>query len=184
MENQIIEYVRKSGRKPKRDEDGKIVVKGSGIGRSKKGVLFCGVLPDDPEKVSIGFSLCGPLDEFDYVNGNKEPGFGLDLAMARAEKWSQYLGFFYQNTYTEFDIENEDIQIFQNPDPKFIVEVPPSLEKQLKCFVKRCRNYFKDKEFPLWIEKLEKDEIEECKLVDVFFSCEDDDIFVPTGRID
>jgi hypothetical protein len=162
MEIELIEYVRKSGRKPKRDEDGKIIVKGSGVGRQKKGVLYCTPNADFPDTVMVGFSLCSPLDTFDYVNGQHEPGFGLSLAKQRAEKWYDFTGYFVQNTWTEEMIEDGDELLgFVNPDTKSIVEVPPSILKPLKDFIKRCRRYYQDKEFPVWIENIEKDQPEQ-----------------------
>jgi hypothetical protein len=154
---EIIEYIRKSGRKPKRDEDGKIIVKGSGVGRQKKGVLYCGINTDEPDRVMIGFSLCNKMDEFDYIDGQQEPGFGLDLAKTRAEKWFNYTGYFVQNSWTEDDIEGGvDLIGYINPNTKTIVEVPPSIITPLRDFIKRCRRYYQDKEFPVWIENIEK----------------------------
>ncbi len=159
---EIIEYIRKSGRKPKRDDDGKIIVKGNGAGRQKKGVLYCGINPENPTSVMIGFSMCSKMDQFDYVNGQHEPGFGLDLAKERADKWATFTGYFVQNSWTEDQIEGGDDLIgFVNPNTKCVVEVPPSIIGPLKDFTKRCRRYFQDKEFPLWIEKVEQDDPEE-----------------------
>jgi hypothetical protein len=159
---EIIEYLRKSGRKPKRDDEGKIIVKGSGVGRQKKGVFFCGNDPEDPNSVIVGFSLCNKLDEFDYIDGQQEPGFGLDLAKSRAEKWADYTGYFVQNSWTEDDFENgEDLIGFINPDTKTIVEVPPSVIRPLTKFIKRCRRYYQDKDFPVWIEKIEQGQPED-----------------------
>jgi len=158
---EIIEYIRKSGRKPKRDDDGKIIVKGNGVGRQKKGVLYCGINPENPDAVMIGFSMCNKLDEFDYVNGQHEPGFGLDLAKQRAEKWSEFTGYFVQNSWTENEIEEEDLIGFINPDTKTVVEVPPSIIGPLKKFLQRCKRYYQDKDFPVWIEKIESNDPEE-----------------------
>lgn len=157
---EIIEYIRKSGRKPKRDEEGKIVVKGNGTGRQKKGVLYCGINPENPDAIIIGFSLCNKMDDFDYVNGQHEPGFGLDLAKQRAEKWSNYTGYFVQNSWTEDDIEHEDLIAYVNPDTKTVVEVPPSIIRPLKSFIKRSKRYFQDKEVPTWIDKISNDDPE------------------------
>ena len=178
FQNELIEYVRKSGRKPKRDDNGNIVVKGAGTGRTKKGVLFCGILPDLPDQVSIGFSLCSPMDEFDVVNGSKEPGFGLELAQARADKWANFTGFFVQTSWTEDELDNGDIFMFENPEPKTVVEIPPSICNQLASFIGRCRRYYKDKEFPEWVEKFEAGEPETCNIVGIGHF-DDDDIFIP-----
>lgn len=159
---EIIEYIRKSGRKPKRDDDGKIIVKGNGAGRKKKGVLFCTADPEKENGVIIGFSLCSKMDIFDYVNDQYEPGFGISLASDRAVKWADYSGYFVQNSWTEEEIDGgEDLIGFINPDTKTIVEVPPSIIHPLKAFIKRCRRYYQDKEFPVWIEKIEQDRPED-----------------------
>jgi len=159
---EIIEYVRKSGRKPKRDDDGKIIVVGAGTGRQKKGVLFCAPDPKSQNGVMIGFSLCNKMDEFDYVKGQHEPGFGLDLAKARAEKWSDYSGYFVQNSWTQEDIEDgTDLYSFVNPDPQNVVEIPPSIIQPLRNFIGRCKRYFQDRDFPEWIEQVERSEPEE-----------------------
>jgi hypothetical protein len=164
---EIIEYIRKNGRKPKRDDNGHIIIKGSGVGRQKKGVLFCGINPDNNDSVIIGFSLCSKRDKFDYIKGQYERGFGLNLANERAEEWSDYTGYFVQNSWTEKEIDKYyykkegDLLIYVNPDAKSIVEVPPSIIKTLKNFIKRCKRYFQDKEFPVWVEKIEQNDPEE-----------------------
>lgn len=158
MEFELIEYLRKSGRKPKRDDDGKIIIKGKGTGRQKKGVLFCGVNPNDENSVIMGFSMCNKIDDFDYVNGQYEPGFGLNLAKERAEKWSSYTGFFVQNSWTEEEIEGpDDLVAYVNPDTTCIVEIPPSIFDKLQVFIQRCKRYYQDKNFPEWVKKVEND---------------------------
>jgi hypothetical protein len=144
METQKIEYLRKNGRS-----------KGH-----KKGVLYCGIDPDDDQSVIFGFTLCHPSDRFDYVAGSREAGFGLDIAKIRAEKWKFHTDYFVQKTYTEKEIDDafmEDMKLkrFINPDPGSIVEVPASVMVRLKPFIERCRKYYKDKDFPMWIQKIE-----------------------------
>ena len=169
MEYELIEYVRKSGRKPKRDDDGKIIVKGKGAGRQKKGVLYCGVSQDDPDCAIVGFSMCSVMDQFDYVNGQYEQGFGLELAKQRADKWSTFTGYFVQNSWTEEQLESDnDLIKFVNPNSKTVVEVPPSLIKTLTSFVQRCRRYFQDKKFPEWVERVENgDEENVCDFINL-----------------
>lgn len=142
METQRIEYIRKSGRR-----------KGH-----KKGVLFCGVDPDDSNSVIMGFTLCHSIDRFDYINGQMFKGFGVDTAKQRAEKWKFHVEYFVQKTYTELDIDNEDVALMfiVNDNPQEIVEIPPSVMVRLKTFIERCRKYYKDKEFPVWIQNIEK----------------------------
>jgi hypothetical protein len=141
MELQRIEYIRKSGRK-----------KGH-----KKGVLFCGIDPDDSNTVILGFTLCHSIDRFDYIEGQREKGFGVETARLRAEKWKYHTEFFVQKTYTELDIIQDDISLMFiiNPNPREIVEIPPSVMVRLKTFIERCKKYYKDKEFPAWIENIE-----------------------------
>ena len=142
METQRIEYIRRNGRKH----------------GHKKGVLFCGVDPDDKNNVIVGFTLCHSIDRFDYINGLREPGFGVSIAEQRAEKWRFHLEYFVQKTYTEPDIEDDEVALMflVNNNPQEIVEIPPSVMVRLKPFIERCRKYFKDKEFPVWIQNIEK----------------------------
>ena len=141
METQRIEYIRKSGRR-----------KGH-----KKGVLFCGVDPVDSNSVIMGFTLCHSIDRFDYINGQMFKGFGVDTAKQRAEKWRLHTDFFVQKTHTEIELEDVEIgnKFFFNHNPQEIVEVPPSVMVRLKTFIERCRKYYKDKEFPVWIQNIE-----------------------------
>ena len=143
MEQQKIEYIRKNGRKKGR----------------KKGVLFCGVDPDNPDSVMVGFTLCHPIDDFDYIKGQRVPGFGLDTAKTRADKLKQHCNYFIQKTFTEEEIDAHvcgEMKIFKyiNPDNRSIVEIPPSVEKNLVSFIERCKKYYKDKTFPEWVENV------------------------------
>jgi hypothetical protein len=142
METQRIEYIRKNGRK-----------KGH-----KKGVLFCGIDPDDDQSVIIGFTLCHAIDRFDYIKEQRVEGFGLETAKLRAEKWKFHTDYFLQKTWKENELDDEDvlIYIYKNPDNQSIVEVPPSVMVRLKPFIERCRKYYKDKDFPMWIQKIEQ----------------------------
>ncbi len=141
MEQQRIEYIRKNGRQKGR----------------KKGVLFCGIDPDDPQSVIMGFSLCHSVDRFDYISGQRMPGFGLDTAKLRAEKWRFHNAYFVQKSFPEAElIDGDGLYKFVNPDSKQVVEVPPSVMVRLRTFIERCRKYYKDKDFPAWIEMIEK----------------------------
>ena len=138
-----LEYIRKNGRKNGR----------------KKGVLWCGVDPDDDKSVIVGFTLCHSIDRYDYPGGQRDVGFGVKLAQIRAEKFRFHTDYFVQKTYTEdelvddFGIELKVVK-FVNPDSKSVVEIPPSVMVRLKTFIDRCKKYYKDKEFPTWIEKI------------------------------
>ena len=144
MELYRIEYIRKNGRS-----------KGK-----KRGVLYCGVDPYDPDSVVVGFSLCNPIDRFDYTKDVRRPGLGLEIAKARGEKWKNHDNYFVQNSFTQEIFLDATVNLIYliNPDPEQIVEVPPSVVKQLRTFIGRCKKYYKNKDFPVWINKLEKDE--------------------------
>lgn len=143
MEQQRLEYIRKNGRRKGR----------------KKGVLFCGIDPDDDQSVIIGFTLCHAVDRFDYIKGQRVEGFGLETAKLRADKWKFHTDFFVQKTFTEDELEDGfKLFVYLNPDKQSIVEVPPSVMVRLKTFIERCRKYYKDKDFPTWIQKIEQDQ--------------------------
>lgn len=142
METQRIEYLRKNGRKKGR----------------KKGVLFCGIDPDDANKVMLGFTLCSNLDRFDYIDDRPVKGFGLETAKKRAIKWKNHEDYFVQNSFTErMFARGDDLGFLVNPDIAKVVELPPSIMKRLKVFIERCKKYYKDKEFPKWVNNIEID---------------------------
>jgi hypothetical protein len=143
MELQRLEYIRKNGR-----------TKGK-----KKGVVWCGIDPDDDQSVIVGFALCHGIDKFDYLDGQREEGFGLSLAKSRAEKFRFHTDYFVQKTFTEKEF-NDNLEYciegyIINSDPKSIVEIPPSVIVRLKPFIERCKKYYKDKEFPVWVNQIE-----------------------------
>lgn len=140
---EIIEYVRKNGRK-------------KGV---KKGVLYCGLDPNDDNNVVVGFSMCCSIDKFDYTGNVHVPGFGLSIAKDRAWKWTNHVDYFVQNSFGEEMIEDETLELNLkiNPDSSQIVEIPPSLADKLKNFVERSMRYFKDKSFPEWTTQLIND---------------------------
>ena len=163
MELQRIEYIRKNGRKKGR----------------KKGVMWCGVDNDNPDNVLMGFSICNSIDQFDWIDGRNIPGFGLELAQKRGEKWSEHTDYFVQKSYSEpmlYGGDSEFLYYFKNPNPQTVVEVPPSIMDRLKTFIVRCKKYYKDKNFPLWVDKIAnrdpfpEDELEKTK---VFLDCDD-----------
>lgn len=139
MEVQRIEYIRKNGRKKGR----------------KKGVMWCGIDNDNPDNVLMGFSLCSALDQFDWIDGKHVPGFGLELAQKRGEKWADHTDYFVQKSYTEPMLCDDEPEIyFKNPNSQAVVEIPPSIMDRLKTFIVRCKKYYKDKNFPLWVDKI------------------------------
>jgi hypothetical protein len=140
-----IEYIRKNGRR-----------KGH-----KKGVLFCGIDPDDDQSVVIGFTLCNSLDRFDYIKNQRVEGFGLETAKLRADKWKFHTDYFVQETFTEEELFHAeegdlDLMVYENPDHSSVIEIPPSVMRRLKSFIIRCERYYKDKEFPLWVKKVKE----------------------------
>jgi len=153
MEVKRIEYIRKNDRFKLVDGVKKMVSKGE-----KKGVLYCGVDPNDPNSVLVGFSLCNSLDEFDRIMGTPNKGFGLKMANSRAEKWRFHDDYFIQKSWPEDVFYDDEVNLMAivNPNPQQVVEIPPSVTPRLKIFIQRCRKYYKDKEFPTWIEKFEK----------------------------
>jgi len=136
-----IQYLRKNGRN-----------KGK-----KKGVIVA--VPIDDENLAIGFSLCHVTDRFDYINNQRHTGFGVGLAKKRAVKMIKAKDFVVQNTHTEdqidkfIDGEGRLMEfVAKTPD---VVVVPPSVMRELKDFIQRCKLYYKDKTFPMWIQKIE-----------------------------
>jgi hypothetical protein len=168
MEQERIEYMRKNGgmsvKLESDDEtDPKFVRRSKG---EKRGVLFCGIHPDDEDSVIVGFSLCNRIDTFDVVSGERRKGFGLQMARDRALKWSNHTDYFVQVSWTENEIDDtkNTLSYLLNPnrldedDPNYnelVVEVPPSVEKNLRRFIQRCKRYYQDKEFPVWAINLE-----------------------------
>ncbi len=140
----MIEYIRKNG-------------SNKGL---KKGVVYCGIDPDNPQGVVVGFTLCNNIDRFDYINDVHVKDFGVDTAKIRAGKWNKHSEFFIQNTFTEAMIDNENLDLicFINPNKSEVVELPPSVVGKLRTFIGRCRRYYKNKVFPAWVEKFEKKE--------------------------
>lgn len=165
MEICKIEYLRKNGGVAVKLEDGTFVRHSKG---KKRGVLFCGIHPDDADSVIVGFSMCNKLDEFDFVNDRRKPGFGLNIAKDRALKWTNHTDYFVQYSWTEDQISNPDIELLYLINPNLlnkdnidytedlIIEIPPSIEKQLRSFIQRCKRYYQDKDFPVWANKLEE----------------------------
>lgn len=97
----------------------------------KKGVM---VAQAEGFSVGIGFAMCHPRDRFDYHpgTGQRTPGWGKSVAKERAEKWKAQI----------------------------TIDIPPSIEPEMKNFVARCQRYFKDKALPPWAELMVMEEKE------------------------
>jgi len=172
METQKIEYVRKNGGVATKIEldDGSIQTVKRSKGQ-KRGVMFCGIHPDDEKSVIVGFSMCNKMDTFDYVGSERKPGFGLEIAKERAFKWSDHTSYFVQKSWTREQIEDDECPLlyFVNPNllheddddfdkyntTELLVEIPPSIVKPLVKFIGRCKKYYKDKDFPEWANNLQ-----------------------------
>ena len=144
MEMELIQYIRKNGG-IKVKVDGKPAIKRS---KGKKcGVLFCGINPDDNQCVIVGFSLCNKRDRFDYIFGKDRcNGLGIHIAQERALQWTNHNHCFIQH-----------LRIHRlNANSKDIVEIPPSIVKDLFYFIERCKKYYKDKKFPAWVSMFEE----------------------------
>ena len=92
------------------------------------GVFIAGVHPEDETKTIIGFSLCHKYDEFDVVDFKRMKGHGKNMAFVRAIRWA----------------DREE------------VEVPFSIRKDFKQFVRRCQKYYKDKEIVIWAFRIDE----------------------------
>lgn len=143
-----IQYLRKKHSKKK------------GWHGKKKGVLVA--TPQD-DRLAIGFSMCHPTDKFDYIKDRKECGFGLKLAKRRALKMIDSSEYIVQNSYTKdnakelLDEDEDETRLYFESDTKSVVIVPPTVMRELKDFIHRCRLYYKDKIFPRWVEAVENE---------------------------
>lgn len=95
--------------------------------------------PENPDNVVIGYSMChSKFDEYDYLPVNdctviRTEGHGKNMAEKRAIKWAG---------------ENELVVAF-------------SVRKKLDKFIARCKKYYKDKQFPAWIDNIKVPELYE-----------------------
>jgi hypothetical protein len=85
--------------------------------RKQIGYLVAGVLDGS---VTLGYSLCHRLDEYDVVDGEKKPHWGRSMAINRALKWSG---------------DN-------------LIQIPHSIFSEACKFTERCNKYYKDKDVP------------------------------------
>jgi len=149
----MTQYIRKGRKYLKKtetlDEDGKRIPKSGKRSKGfKKGVMVAGV--DENGGVVLGFSLCHSNDRFDYhdservgnviyAGGKKAAGFGKDLAIKRALKWKNY------PTIIATQSQEESI--------KDVVLLPKSIEEDFVKFCMRAIRYYKDREFPPWVQQ-------------------------------
>jgi len=157
-----VEYFRTKGTVIKdqilKNADGeKILIPGNGKrGKGKlKGVMVAYV-PDGEDIVRIGFSMCHRFDRWDHIRGVLNPGHGKYIATERADKW-------VGKTEAAMDKNMKAaIGMLEGEDPgpeisemvKSCVVIPDTMYDSLKIFVGRCKKYYKDKRFPVWVDKL------------------------------
>lgn len=103
------------------------------LSKKKIGVMVCMPSLIEPAKITFGFSLCHPIDEYDCIRTgsggiSRQKHFGRNLAMTRAYKWAA--------------IENtEDVPL-----------IPYKIRKDVKAFIVRAENYYKDRTLTPWLE--------------------------------
>jgi hypothetical protein len=118
--------------------------------RRKIGVLFAGVLAEDPKKVVVGFSLChNTMDEFDMTNTGtlrKVKGLGLQIAMGNALRWSNKK-YVMEPTQSPFS-KIEYLEI-----PEIVVN---NKHSNLLNFLIRIKKRYKGKVLPEWCEHMLK----------------------------
>ncbi len=156
-----VEYFRKPGRiipdQILRDEAGQKILITSEGKRSRgrlKGVMVAYV-QEGNDVVNIGFSMCHPSDKWDCIKGVCNPGLGKQIASDRAEKWvikNQCI------TYKDLKAQKlsaalKGAELATNDIKKFVV-VPDSMHESLETFIRRCKDYYKDKRFPVWVDNL------------------------------
>lgn len=129
---------------------------GNGVQREKKGVMV-GFVEPGSNTIAIGVSLCCGLDKFDYRDGKKVKGFGLNIARERARKhvsteWIKVHGVTSIPQELRDQGDADGIWIKE-------VKIPASLTDSLRLFVDRCTRYFKDQRVPTWVDVLNNEDI-------------------------
>jgi hypothetical protein len=110
--------------------------------RQKIGVMIACIDPLDDSKVIIGFSLCHQRwDVFDHTDFGMfaEKDFGKVIAHRRAMKYRDKVEYY---VYSEKLEENF----------KETVYIPYTVHESLVKFIYDSYKYYKDKDFPLWVE--------------------------------
>jgi len=156
-----VEYFRKPGRiipdQILKDAEGNKILVPSDGKRGKgqlKGVMVAYVPPGD-DVVRIGFSMCHPSDQWDCIKGVCAPGLGKQIAADRADKWV------IKNNYMTYKVLKQEMMEaalkganLSTNDIKKNVIVPDTMFDSLCKFVQRCKQYYKDKRFPVWANNL------------------------------
>lgn len=108
--------------------------------RHKKGVMLAYPVGQD---VVVGWSLCHwKLDDFDAEQG-------VSIALDRALMWKE----------KETKRPNWEVAYtVKPPAPETVLanRVPQSIKEELISFVSRMRLFYKGKNFPMWVECLDK----------------------------
>ena len=109
--------------------------------RQKIGVMIACIDPLDENKVIVGFSLCHRWDTFDHTDFGiyKEKDFGKLIAHRRAMK---------NRDKVEYYVYSENLE----ENFKETVYIPYTVHEHLVKFIYDSYKYYKDKEFPLWVE--------------------------------
>ena len=110
--------------------------------RQKMGVMIAAIDPTNNTKVIVGFSLTHKKwDDFDHLKFGfiKEKDFGKKIAYRRALKWKDK----DQSFIYSIKLETRS---------SAIVYIPQTVHESLACFVFGCYKYYKDKEFPQWVD--------------------------------
>jgi len=150
----MVSYIKAPTRKPVKDlKTGFFVTDKKGRltyelekGGKKIGVMVAGIHPNKNYKIVVGFSMCCKKDRYNWINTSrgciKVEGFGKKIATKRAIKWE------------EFDLVWTGKVPKEMTDLSRIVVIPESIYEHLIKFLVRCKTYYKDKEFPLWVDAL------------------------------
>lgn len=110
--------------------------------RQKIGVMIACIDPMDEDKAIIGFSLChAQLDDFDFINWgfHEKKNHGKKIAHRRAIKWCDCVESFIYSKKLEENFRET-------------VYIPQTVHESLANFVFNCYKYYRDKEFPTWVE--------------------------------
>ena len=99
--------------------------------------------PDETDKVIVGFSLCHKhYDSFDRMVFGiiKQEDFGKKIAFRRALKNVNKI---------KAEVYSDELE-YKEVDKVYI---PATVHASLQNFVARCKKYYKDKFFPVWVDE-------------------------------
>ena len=109
------------------------------LSKQKIGVMVAGPTKDNPNEITFGFSLCNPLDKYDWITNHKQnnssmpiKNFGRNLAVKRAIKWAN------------------------NKTSPFI---PYKIRTEVNNFIIRAEKYYKDRTIPIWLKNIQTDSV-------------------------